>query len=297
MLLAALCVLLSLAAAPVTGESDATGGELRSVHVTGHIYMLNGAGGNVGVSIGEDGILLVDSKPTPLADRLRAALAGLGGGKLVYLLNTHFHSDHVGGNPVLGTEGTIIAHDRVRHRLLAGPEANRRFFPPLHERGLPTLTFAKSLYLHLNDETIRAVHFPHCHTDGDIAVFFTRSNVVHLGDLFFNGLFPFVDLDYGGDVESLTRAVGEIKVGLTADTKIIPGHGPLATLEDLELYHRMLVETTAAVRSAMEAGKSLDQIRREGLPAEWEGWDWPFVSTRRWIEIVYWSLGRGSRVR
>ena len=247
MLLAALCVLLSLAAAPVTGESDATGGELRSVHVTGHIYMLNGAGGNVGVSIGEDGILLVDSKPTPLADRLRAALAGLGGGKLVYLLNTHFHSDHVGGNPVLGTEGTIIAHDRVRHRLLAGPEANRRFFPPLHERGLPTLTFAKSLYLHLNDETIRAVHFPHCHTDGDIAVFFTRSNVVHLGDLFFNGLFPFVDLDYGGDVESLTRAVGEIKVGLTADTKIIPGHGPLATLEDLELYHRMLVETTAAV--------------------------------------------------
>ncbi len=135
MLLAALCVLLSLAAVPV--QSNAAGGELRSVHVRDHIYMLNGADGNVGVSIGRDGILLVDSKLAPLADRLRAALAGLGGGKLVYLLNTHFHADHVGGNTVLGTEGTIIAHDRVRHRLLAGPEAQPAFLPAVARAGPP----------------------------------------------------------------------------------------------------------------------------------------------------------------
>ena len=119
-----------------------------------------------------------------------------------------------------------------------------------------------------------------------------HGNVVHLGDLFFNGLFPFVDLDYGGDVEGLTRVVASLVEELAADTKIIPGHGPLGTLDDLKLYHRMLVETTATIRAAMQAGKSLRQIQQEGLPEEWRDWDWPYVPTRRWIEIVYWSLGR-----
>ncbi len=295
-LIVALSTLICLTTAvAVYSEPDSEG--LRTVQVRDNIYMVNGAGGNVGVSIGADGVLLVDSKPAQLTHGLRTALIGLQGGRLVYLLNTHFHPDHVGGNPELGTQGTIIAHSRTRQRLVTGPEPMKRFFQAPPEAGLPGVTFEESLSLHFNGETITATHYPHSHTDGDIAISFTGSHVVHLGDLFFNGLFPFVDLDYGGDVEGLTRVVASLVEELAADTKIIPGHGPLGTLDDLKLYHRMLVETTATIRAAMQAGKSLRQIQQEGLPEEWRDWDWPYVPTRRWIEIVYWSLGRPSTQR
>jgi len=157
------------------------------------------------------------------------------------------------------------------------------------------VTFEKSLSVHFNGEEIKASYFPRGHTDGDIVIFFTESNVVHMGDLFFNRLFPFVDLDYGGDVEGLIQNIAEILRDLPPDAKIIPGHGPLADVDDLKTYHRLLVETTDRVRQDMAAGMGLDEIKAKGLPEEWRKWNWPFVPARRWIEIVYWSLARAAR--
>lgn len=283
------CFSLVLAAA---AQPDFEATALKAVPIREGIFMLEGAGGNSLASIGTDGVLLVDSKFAPVADRVRDLLAQLGGGKIGYVLNTHFHGDHIGGNAFFGAEAPIIAHANVRRRLLSEPRFGQRYFPPAPADALPTLTFDSTLTLHFNGDEIKLVHFPNGHTNGDAAVFFTRANVVHLGDLFFNRLFPFVDLDYGGDVETLTRHISQLLHDLPNDVKLVPGHGPLASIDDLKTFHRMLVQTTAAVRQGMAAQKSLDQIKAAGLPKEWAAWDWAYVPARRWIEIVYWSLSK-----
>ena len=277
-----------LATKPTIATSEIA--DLQLFPLSDTVYMLEGGGGNVAICAGDDGVLLVDNKLKSMADQVRAALSHFDNPKLKYILNTHFHGDHTGGNRVFGSEAPIIAHANVRKRLATGAEFGKRFIETAPDTALPVLTFESALTLHFNGEEIKASHFPHAHTDGDIAVFFTTSGIVHLGDLFFNGLFPFVDLEYGGDVESLTRHVGGLIDELPAETKIIPGHGPLATLDDLKNYHRMLVETSAAIRERIAAGKSLDQIRTEGLDSKWKAWNWAFVPTRRWIDILYWSL-------
>ena len=237
---------------------------------------------------------MVDAKLASQADALRAALARFAG-QPQYIFNTHFHADHTGGNRALGQHATILAHANVRKRLATGGEFGKRFIEAAPAGALPVIAFEQSASVFFNGEEIRAVHFPHGHTDGDIAVFFVNAQIAHLGDLFFNGLFPFVDLEYGGDVETLTQHIATLINQLSADTKIIPGHGPVATLDDLKTYHRMLVETTASVRTRRDAGMSLDQIRAEGLDAQWASWDWAFVPTPRWIETIYWSLEARGR--
>ncbi|MBT6620594.1 MAG: MBL fold metallo-hydrolase [Gemmatimonadetes bacterium] len=263
---------------------------LTITHVRGNIYMLQGPGGNVALSLGDDGTLLVDSKFADVADQIRTVIDSLNGGEIGYILNTHFHGDHIGGNKALGQGAPIIAHRNVRRRLLTRPSIDQRYVPPTPESDWPTLTFDRTLSIYFNGEEIRAVHFDNGHTDGDIAVFFTDSNVIHLGDLFFNQLFPFVDLDYGGDVENLARHIDQLADSLPADSKIIPGHGPLATLDDLQTYRRMLQQTLSTVREGIAAGKSIDQIQSEGLAEQWTQWAWPYVPARRWLGIVYWSL-------
>ena len=276
------------AASPVAAE-------LSLSQLSDAVYVLQGGGGNVGVCVGSDGILLVDAKLASQADALRAALARFAG-QPQYIFNTHFHADHTGGNRALGQHATILAHANVRKRLATGGEFGKRFIEAAPAVALPEIAFEQSASVFFNGEEIRAVHFPHGHTDGDIAVFFVNAQIAHLGDLFFNGLFPFVDLEYGGHVEALTQHIATLTDQLSADTKIIPGHGPVATLDDLKTYHRMLVETTASVRTRRDAGMSLDQIRAEGLDPQWASWDWAFVPTPRWIETIYWSLeARGSR--
>ena len=195
----------------------------------------------------------------------------------------------------MGQHATILAHTNVRKRLATGGEFGKRFIEAAPTGALPVIAFEQSASVFFNGEEIRAVHFPHGHTDGDIAVFFVNAQIAHLGDLFFNGLFPFVDLEYGGDVETLTQHIATLIDQLSADAKIIPGHGPVATLDDLKTYHRMLVETTASVRTRRDAGMSLDQIRAEGLDQQWASWDWAFVPTPRWIETIYWSLEARGR--
>ena len=264
--------------------------EIKATHVAGAVWMLEGRGGNIGVSVGEDGILIVDDQFAPLADRIRAALKELGEGKLKFVLNTHWHGDHTGGNPEFGPEAPIIAHHNVRKRLSTRQEIRDRVFEPLPAEGLPVITFGDALTVHFNGEEIKMIHFPHGHTDGDSVIFFTESNVVHMGDDFFAGRFPFVDLSSGGDVEGLTGNIEKVIGRLPAGVKIIPGHGPISTPGDLEAYHDMLVKTTDIVRKRMAAGKTLEQITEEGLPEEWASWESGFIKTDRWLETIHRSL-------
>lgn len=263
--------------------------EIKATKISGNVYMLEGAGGNIGVSVGEDGILIVDDQFAPLADKIKAALKQLGEGKLKFVLNTHWHGDHTGGNPVFGPDAPIIAHDNVRKRM--STEQRSEFFkqttPASPKEALPVITFNQSLSVHFNGEEIRVIHFPQGHTDGDSVIFFTNSNVVHMGDDFFANRFPFVDLESGGSVQGLIKNIGEIMAKLPADVKLIPGHGPISTLDDMKAYHRMLVTTTDIVQQKMKAKKSLDQIKKEGLPEEWKSWGTGFIKTDLWLEIIY----------
>ncbi len=266
--------------------------EIKTIKVAGNIYMLQGAGGNIGVSIGPDGILIVDDQYAPLADKIKVALKNLGDGKLKFILNTHYHGDHTGSNPVFGPDAPIISQTNARKRLTA--EQQSKFFgwkfPPMAKEGLPVITFDQSVSVFFNGEEIKVIHFPHGHTDGDCVVFFPISNVVHMGDDFFQGRFPVVDLENGGDVEGMAKNVGDIISKLPADVKIIPGHGALSDLEGLKLFHRMLVETTEIVRKKMKARKTLAQIKAEGLPDEWKTWGGGYIKTEMWLELVYTSL-------
>ena len=286
------CLLILGAGLATAQQRDFSNVEIKATHVRGNIYMLNGTGGNIGVSIGSDGVLIVDDKFAPLADKIRAALKEVGGGKLKFILNTHWHGDHTGGNQVFGPEAPIIAHTNVRKRLSTDQHLLGRDVPAAPKEAWPVITFDHSVSVHFNGEEIKAVHFPRGHTDGDTVIFFTGSNVVHMGDDFFSGRFPFVDLGSGGDVEGLTKNIAEVIKKLPADVKIIPGHGPVSTLDDLKTYHRMLVETTNIVRAAMAAGKSLEEIKAEGLPEEWSSWGSGFIPAERWLETIHASLSR-----
>ncbi|HEX8494377.1 MAG TPA: MBL fold metallo-hydrolase [Pyrinomonadaceae bacterium] len=291
LIICALFVMCGSAESVRAQQQDFSGVEIKAEKVAGNIYMLTGAGGNIGVSAGADGILIVDDQFAPLAEKIRAALKQLGaGGPLKFVLNTHWHGDHTGGNAQFGREAPIIAHDNVRRRLSTEQKVLGNTVPAAPNEALPVITFNQSLSVHFNGEEIRVIHYPQGHTDGDSVIFFTRSNVVHMGDHFFAGKFPFVDIDNGGNVIGLTKNVAEIIKKLPAGVKIIPGHGPLSAQRDLELYHRMLVETTEIVRKQKQAGKTLEQIKAQGLPAVWKDWGTGFINTERWIELIYRSL-------
>lgn len=284
--------ILPMVVSVAQAQQDYSDVTIKATHVAGRVYMLEGRGGNIGVSVGPDGILLVDDQFAPLADKIRAALRELGDGKVAFVLNTHWHGDHVGGNVEFGPEAPIIAHTNVRKRLAIKQTLFGRDVGPQPPEALPVITFDESLSVHFNGEEVRVIHMPHGHTDGDCVVFFTKSNVVHMGDHMFAGQFPFVDLEHGGDVEGLLGNVAEIMKKLPADAKIIPGHGPLSTVEDLKAYHRMLVETTAAVRKGIADGKSLSELKADGVPPQWQTWGKGFIKTDRWIETIHASLTR-----
>lgn len=286
---AALAVVLSGVAA---AQQDFSKVEIKTTKVAGNVYMLEGSGGNLGVSVGADGLLLIDDQYLPLADKIKAALGKLSKGKLAFVLNTHWHGDHVGGNPAFGKEATIIAHANVRRRVTTEQTLFGRKTDPLPKEGWPVITFDASLSIHFNDEEIKAIHLPHGHTDGDTVVVFTGSNVIHMGDLLFNGMFPFVDLDHGGDVVNLAHNVQAVIDMAKPDVRIIAGHGPLASLDDVKTFHLMLIETTDAVHKAMDAGKTLEEIKAAGVPERWKSWGNGFIKTDRWLETIHRSLSR-----
>ncbi len=290
MLIAVFVLLLALSAVLALQQQDFSKVEIKTIPVRGNVHMLEGQGGNIGVSAGEDGILIVDSQFAPLADKIRAALKSINAAKLKFLLNTHYHGDHTGGNRVFGPELTIIAHRNVRQRLMTEQRRGDQPIPPEPKEAWPVITVEQSLSLYFNGEEIKVMHLPSGHTVGDCVIFFTGAYVVHMGDDFFVGRFPYVDLRAGGSVQGLTKNIEQVIAQLPADVKIIPGHGPVSTLDDLKSYHRMLVQTTDFIQKKMKAGKDLKAIQAEGLPAEWKDWGSGFIPAERWIETVQQSF-------
>jgi cyclase len=268
----------------LTAQQDFSSVQIKTTHVSKNVYMLEGSGGNIGVSAGPDGLLIVDDQFAPLAEKIGAALKQINPGKLKFILNTHYHGDHTGGNPHFGKEAPIIAHSNVRKRLLPSSAGK--------ESGLPVVTFDDHLSVHFNGEEIKLFHVPHGHTDGDTIIQFTDANVIHMGDQFFSGRFPNIDLNSGGDVKGFTQNLETVLKKLPDGAKVIPGHGPLSGAKEMQEALTMLKETTAIVQKEIDEGKSLEQIKSTGLPEKWKSWAVPTLSTSRWLEIVYTSLTR-----
>jgi cyclase len=266
--------------------------QFKTTKVSGNVYMLQGRGGNIGAIVGPDGILIVDDDYKQMSEKLRDALKALGSATPRFILNTHWHGDHTEGNEFFGKESVIVAHANVRKRLLDPPVIFGMKTAPYSIFALPMVTYTESMSIYLNGEEIKLAHYPGGHTDGDSVVFFVKANVVHLGDHFFVGRFPFVDIDSGGSVQGLMNNVQSLIASLPADAKLIPGHGPLATVDDLKAYHRLLVETTNIIQDAMKAGKTLDEIKKAGLPEKYKEAGSGFLKTDAWIEIVHRSYSK-----
>jgi glyoxylase-like metal-dependent hydrolase (beta-lactamase superfamily II) len=251
--------------------------EIQVHPAAGKVSMLEGQGGNIGVSVGADGLLMIDSQYASMAPKIRAALDGLSTKQLRFLINTHWHGDHVGGNAIFGELTPIVAHSNVRVRMAKDAAA---------ASALPMLTYDDALTLYFNGEEIEVRHIGPAHTDGDSLVWFKTSNVVHLGDCFFNQRFPFIDLDSGGSVRGLTQVITQLLATLPKDAILIPGHGPLATHADLAGYLKMLTGTQKLVAGALAAGKSAETMKQEQLLAEYASWSWQFISADRFIDTL-----------
>ncbi len=252
--------------------------------ITGGVGMLVGpGGGNIGVLAGTDGILLVDTQFQNTVAPIRKVLSGAGGGgEIRWIVNTHFHQDHTGGNAGLGGAATRMAHARVRDRL-QHPDPNQ---PATAAAALPQVVWEDGVALFVNGQRVEIRHVGPAHTDGDSIVRFLDAKVLHLGDLFFNGWFPFVDLDHGGTVRGLLAAIEEIHAGLDDSWKIIPGHGPLADKAALGRFIAMIRATLGIVEERVKSGMTLAQVLGAGLPAEYESWSWQFIPTHRWLETL-----------
>jgi cyclase len=282
-----LCLVLALALATnVIAQQDFSKVEVKAAKVAGSVYMITGAGGNIGVSVGEDGIVIIDDQYAPLAPKIEAALDTITAQPIRFILNTHYHGDHTGGNEHFGKSAPIIAHENVRRRLAAGNKTPGRETPPAPKAALPVLTFDRTLTVHLNGEDVRALHMPHGHTDGDSVIFFTQSNVVHMGDDFFNGMFPFVDIDGGGSVTGMIAAGEKVLSSTPDDVKIIPGHGALADKAALRRYVETLRATRAAVERGVKAGRTAEQLKADDVLKEWASWGTGFIKTDRWIDTL-----------
>ena len=251
-----------------------------------------GLAGNLAVSAGEDGILLVDSDMMPQTDRIKAAIAGIQPGAIEFMVNTHYHYDHAGGNAGFGLESVIVAHESIRRRLMEGREAGARFRDtPTPVEALPVLTFDDGVTLHWNGERVDVLHTANpSHTDGDTVIFFRDSNVIHTGDQYVNlGGFPYIDRDVGGSALGLRDNIADVLAMIDDDTRVIPGHGPLATKADLERYHDQVAVSIAHIEAAKRAGQTLEEIQGAGLPerfADFTG----FQPESAWIQYVYASL-------
>ena len=266
---------------------------LETLRVQGNVYAVFGAGGNVTVQIGDEGVLMVDSGVAASASVLRAEVRKLSTRPIRFIINTHYHFDHVGGNAALqSSSAPIIAHDNVRKRLAIDTVAGNGNSVKFDSRAVPTqalpiLTFDRSATVHLNGEDIQAMHFPSGHTDGDSVVYFPKSNVVHMGDDFVTYGFPFVDLQGGGSVTGMIDACEAVMKQVPADVKVIPGHGPVSSVEDVKRFVTLLKETRTVVQKAVKAGKSLDQLKQEKILAPWQKFSGQFISTDAFIETLF----------
>jgi len=290
---------LCFAGIAVAQDQDFSKVQIKVTKVSGNIYMLEGAGGNIAASVGEDGIVIVDDQYAPLADKIAAALKGIGvtDKPVRFVINTHYHGDHTGGNLAFATGGsTVIAQDNVRKRLETGGKAGNGGSMTMDQKAaakgaLPIITFDQDVTVHLNGEDIRALHFPAGHTDGDAIVFFPKANVVHMGDDFVRYGYPFIDVTAGGSVQGMIAACEKVVAVLPPDVKVIPGHGQLSNLEEVRDYITMLKGTSAAVQAAIKSGKTVDQMKKEKILAAWDAkYSGKFINSDLFIETLNNSL-------
>jgi glyoxylase-like metal-dependent hydrolase (beta-lactamase superfamily II) len=298
MLAGAIVLALMLGGVSHGQDRDFSKVQIKVTKVSGNIYMLEGEGGNIAASVGEDGIVIVDDQFAPLAEKIQAALKDL---KITdkpvrFVINTHYHGDHTGGNaPFTNTGSTVIAQDNVRKRLETGGTGGNgssvKFDnKPAPKAALPVITFEHDVTVHLNGEDIRALHFPAGHTDGDAVIFFPKNNVVHMGDDFVRYGFPFIDVASGGSVQGMIEAMEKASAMLPADVKVIPGHGALSNLDDVREFVKMLKETSAAVQKALDEHKTLEEMKQEKILEPWKKWSGDFIDSDKFIETLYNSL-------
>lgn len=237
--------------------------EIKAQHLRGGIHVLFGRGGNIGVSAGDDGVILVDDQYAPLTDKIKAAVAGISDQPLRYVINTHFHGDHTGGNENLGEAAVIVAHDNVRQRLSEGAfiAAFNMTMPPHLGPGLPSVTFNSEMSLHINGDEARIIHAKNAHTDGDSFIWFKGANVIHMGDLMFNGMFPFIDVSNGGSIGGILNALDKAITLADDETLVIPGHGQVTDKAGLIAYKKTMRDMAGIIGKLKAEGKSLEDIQ------------------------------------
>jgi glyoxylase-like metal-dependent hydrolase (beta-lactamase superfamily II) len=292
-------IALFAASPALAQDEDHSKTELRVTKVAGSVYMLDAvkgnAGGNIAASVGADGIVIVDDQYAPLADKIRAALRTITDKPVHFVINTHYHGDHTGGNAIFQKDAPILAQENVRKRLETGGTAGnggslQMENKPAPKEALPIITFEHDVTVHLNGEDIRALHFPAGHTDGDSVIYFPQSNVVHMGDDFVTYGFPFIDVDSGGSIDGMIDGVEKAVAQLPADVKVIPGHGPVSTLDDVRAYVKMLKETRAVVQKAIDRKETLEQMKQEKILEPWKKYSSGFINSDAFIETLYNSL-------
>jgi len=256
------------------------------------IYMLTGAGGNIGVCAGEDGVLMIDSQYAALTDKIRAAIAAISDKPIRFLINTHWHSDHTGGNENLAKAGAIIfAHENVRKRMSSSQSILGNEVPASPKAALPVVTFDEGMTFHLNGQEIELFHIPYSHSDGDVLVRFVEPDVLHMGDIYFEGMYPFIDLASGGSIDGMISAVDQVLGVIDSDTIIIPGHGPISNKEKLQGYRKMLAAIRERVAQHLKDGKTLEEILEAKPAQEYDAaMGQGFMNSERFVEIVYNSL-------
>ncbi len=262
--------------------------QVRSVLVAGSVHMLQGAGGNIGLVVGNDAVFVVDDQFAPLTPKVLAAIKAITPDPVKFVLNTHWHFDHTGGNENMGKAGALIfAHENVRRRMSTGQliEALNRTEPASPHGALPVVTFTDTVTFHLNGDSIVVFHVAPAHTDGDAIVYFTKANVVHTGDVFVSAGFPFVDLSSGGSIDGIIRAAERIMVTTNAQTKIIPGHGPLTDRARVKEYHDMLYVLRDRMRKEIAAKHTIEQVLASKITAEYDA-AWP-ANRERFLRILY----------
>lgn len=267
---------------------------IRPQKVAEHIYLLKGSGGNIGVLTGPDGVVMIDDQFAPLSEKIAAAIKTLDTGPIRFLINTHIHGDHSGGNDNFGKAGaTIVAHDQVRNRMMKesiNPRLNRTF-PPREKIAWPVITFDNNLKFHLNDEDIELLHFDPGHTDGDVIVHFKKANVYHTGDAFVRTGYPYIDGSNGGTLNGYISTLAKLLTVLDGNSKVIPGHGNLGTRADVQGVYDMLIDIRDQVSGALKSGKKVEDITNMNITAKYDAqWGAGFIKGKDFVLVVAESL-------
>jgi len=252
--------------------------KMKVTKANNNVYMLQGSGGNIGVLATEDGLLLVDDQFAPLAQKIEDAMKAIAKNELKYIVNTHFHGDHTGGNTFFSDKAPIFAHKNVRERL-----GNQ---PTNKQVALPVVTYEQGINIYLSDEEIILSHYPAAHTDGDTAVYFKKANVLHTGDLFFEIGFPYVDIQNGGSVKGYLTAVRKIIASMPDDVVIIPGHGKLTNKTRYIEFADMIDYSIKRVSVFISEGKTEQEILTLGIGKNYQQWSWRFINEEKWLKTL-----------